>query len=253
MSTRNFEGTVQEATTSVSQSASQKSYFSSRRTPSEKIDVFMDVYGRRMFAMGMIHEGIFLVGFSALKRYGTSIGEEFADDIIIAQAPQDMLKMYVAKVEEVRKIAGINGNFVKRMLAAKVYWISESGDFELLYDNNDWLRAPFVEETMDKIAAIKGYTVLKNTKLSLSKTKLSVSGIAGAVLNVWHKAYQDVDGNVRNLISQIEAGATLDVTEDEITKERDYNLAYGEGHVSSRFLRFEISPSGLRKFGLNQR
>lgn len=222
--------------------------YSGRTTPSEKLENFAERHLKELFDDSKIHEGILMVGFSAKKGYGTELREKWVDNIVIAQSQKGMLNMYVAKLEEIKRL-GV-GAFVSanRMHCVNVYWIKADGKPTLLFENDGWLSRYSVLAVFDVLAELKGY---KQTKipLALKKIALTLENSSVITINVWQKPYLDSNGKIRNLICQIEAGALFDVADEVIKVEKEYDLVKKQKIVSSRFMQFVISENILCKCG----
>lgn len=243
-STRHFQSFGIERALS---SAKSRDY-SGHTTPSEKLENFTERHLKELFDDSKIHEGILMVGFVAKKGYGTELREKWVDNIIIAQSQKDMLNMYVAKLEEIKRL-GV-GTFLspKRMLCVNVYWIKADGKPVLLFENNEWLRRDSVLEIFDGVAKLKGYKPV-DIPLTLKKVTLTLENSSKVIVNLWQKPYLNSNGETRNLICQIEAGALFDVADEMFEINKEYKLVSKQEIIASRFMQFMICENMLCKCG----
>lgn len=222
--------------------------YSGYTTPSEKLENFAMRHLKELFDYGKICEGVLMVGFSAKKGYGTELREKWVDDIVIAQSQKEKLNMYVAKLDEVRRLGTNTFYSVKRMHFVNVYWIKADGEAFLLFENDEWLRAESVEEAFDKIAEFKGYKSMKSP-LVLKKIVLPIEKSPEVVINVWQKLYINKQGETIYQTCQIEAGAIFELAEGSFSVKKEYERSSHQEHFDSRFMQFVICKNIICKCG----
>ena len=170
-----------------------------------------------------IKRGVVLFGISACSEgYGYRISPHlYTDSVVVCDAVCGQVMSMVAPLEKrLSGIPGIKSSEVRRLLFAQVYWVSETNQATLLFDNYEWFKRQCVSSAFSKLLRLKyGYLIgCKTEDIGLCLVKLKAGS---RDLLMW--SYEYAEG--KRLMCSAVSGAVIDTADTEIFQYSDVDLA----------------------------
>lgn len=192
-----------------------------------------------------INRGVVLFGVSSCSEgYEYQVSpDKWTDSIVICDTVERLINALVAPLEKrLTGIAGVRSYGVKKLIYARVYWVSKNNQATLLLDNYDWFSRVKVAEAFAELCCLKYGKNVECQKKDVGLKLVKFNPKDNPIL-VW--AWEYTEG--KYLMCSTVSGAIIDTAETEVINMEDVNSS-DRGRYTVLLTRLRIENDDLLKF-----
>lgn len=170
-----------------------------------------------------INRGVVLFGVSSCSEgYEYQVSpDKWTDSLVVCDTAENQMTAMVAPLDRrLTGIAGVRSYGVKKLIYARVYWVSKSNQATLLLDNYDWFSRVKVTEAFEELYLLKYGKRVECLKESVGLKLVKLSPRDNNIL-VW--AWKYTEG--KYLMCSTVSGAIIDTADTELVQMEDVDAA----------------------------